>query len=372
MELTALRRPAVAARRASKTTHRHPVDPMPLGRRPLQSWPWLGSLCLAALLSACPAPAPTTVSAAPGPAVIPAAVPDAPPTSAPHWSGTAQINGQPFGSAEVRLITLGRQSSWSTATTDPAGRFALPVPDALDRHGLLVVLARKNGTTLATLVATDDKGQPFTTVAEVLLRLDETTTMAYLSLLERLQALNADATLDVGQAIQAFRTVVAGITLPPQANGRPAWLQTAITILDEWGRGRLPTGAAADAMTDMPTFREAFLRAAAMVLTKVTIGSPVDPLPFGNALAPGVGGGSGGGGTGAGPLPIPSLSGTITVNGTARAKVLVQLTDSSGFVRKTATDPTGRYDFYDIPAGTYTLVCAVDGAVQEQRTVTIP
>jgi hypothetical protein len=90
-----------------------------------------------------------------------------------------------------------------------------------------------------------------------------------------------------------------------------------------------------------------------------------------NTDNPGSTGGNGGGGGGT-VAPVLKLSGTVTVEGNARDQAMVQLSTMGGIVvAKTATDDTGAYAFYDIPAGTYFLIVAVNGAEPKTQTVVI-
>lgn len=74
----------------------------------------------------------------------------------------------------------------------------------------------------------------------------------------------------------------------------------------------------------------------------------------------------------ASPTPEPSLSGIVTVAGVPRGGALVQVSAPGQETRQVVSDEGGHYAFYDLPAGTYTVVVRVRDAVVQTLMVEIP
>lgn len=64
------------------------------------------------------------------------------------------------------------------------------------------------------------------------------------------------------------------------------------------------------------------------------------------------------------PDPMVDVSGTVTQNGTPiAAEVQLIATPANSLVESTNTDSNGRFEFYQVPKGTYNLVVIVGGNV---------
>jgi hypothetical protein len=333
------------------------------------------------------------------------------PASVSTLSGQVILPEGPYARVQVVLLRLGASDVLATAVTDDSGRFALAVPAGLPADAILRVVARGDAATLTAVAPPSDaaKARRVLDYDPVLLSL--ATTVAFASLQSAFGTLDglhgtatATATAGIASAMKSLvETVAKALT-----TASPDVIQALKHVTGADGFVTIPAAVAAAVTGTDSGFQSAFSRASTAIATavreEVKVGATLPPAarnagigfgaatdPFlaekpaasGNstpsvaAAAPVVasGGASGGGsssdaggGSAAPPVP-PSLKGVVTLAGTPRARVRIELFGPTNFKTETQSAADGTYAFFFLAPGDYTVVFAVDGAQQITRVI---